>query len=68
MEPATSQRIQAVSDSQIKSLLDASIPENTKIKQQWAMRLFNTWLSEWRTRINDGHLVVLKELNEFTKE
>lgn len=68
MEPTTSQRIQAVSDSQIKSLLDASIPENTKIKQQWAMQLFNTWLSEWRTRINDGHLVVLKELNEFTKE
>ena len=41
------------------------VPNATPIatirKRKWAMKIFETWLSEWRVRI-DGHLKILKEV------
>ena len=45
--------------------MEDAVPQNTKAKAKWAMKLFNDWLTVWRVRL-DG-IKVLKDVNTFTK-
>ena len=47
-------------DQQVKD----AVPKATVNKQNWAIKLFQDWLAEWRVR-TDG-IKVLKEMQEFT--
>ena len=70
-EPSTSSahtcptRFSTSSDESIEHLLKERIPPNTQKKVKWAMRIFNSWYSQWRTRLTE-ELKVLKEMKEWT--
>lgn len=55
----------AITTKELEELKDSRIPENTKRKNKWIMKMFLKWLSDWRTRL-DGELKILKDLNEMT--
>ena len=64
---ASYDRFVSVSSEQLEELLSHRIPEATQLKVNWAMRLFNDWLTNWRTNLDDGCLKVYKELYEMDK-
>jgi hypothetical protein len=41
------------------------IPENTRRKAAWAIRLFNDWHSQWKVQLSD-HLKVYHDLDEMS--
>ena len=61
-------RFAETSTEELNRSLENSVPENTKNKSKWAMNIFWKWLSEWRVRIDDDILKVLKEVEEFSKD
>ena len=59
-------RFEAVTDQEITLDVQNATPIATMRKRKWAMKIFESWLSEWRVRI-DGPLKVLKEVCDFDK-
>jgi hypothetical protein len=55
----------AVTIGELRELVDSRIPENTKQKVDWVMKMFKEWLRCWRVRM-DGLPKVLIEIEEFS--
>lgn len=64
----STQRWNKTSEEDVDLDIRESIPLNTIKKERWVMKIFRTWLQEWRVRITDDTLKVLKEIEEFTKD
>lgn len=57
-------RFAQVNETDIQKCIENRIPENTKKKVKWVMKLFGDWFTDWRCRL-DGDLKVLKDFDEF---
>jgi hypothetical protein len=48
----SSSRFVHVDDHQLQQMCTNDIPKSTFRKQQWCVRLFNSWLHEWQCELN----------------
>ena len=62
----SSSRFAQSSSSDITTALEKAVAPNTLNKAKWAMKIFKSWLADWRVRI-DNVLKVLKDVDEMTK-
>lgn len=58
-------RFQPVGD--MNAFIDSRVPDNTKMKVKWVMRIFHEWLEEWRIRLDGGNKV-FKEFDVMSNE
>lgn len=61
-----SSRFYVVTSEEIENDMKARMPVNTRNKMKWAMRIFESWLCEWKARLDDT-LKVLKPIEEFSR-
>ena len=61
------ERWNKLSEKDIDADIQERIPSNTIKKEKWIMKIFRSWLGEWRVRIDDT-LKVLKEIEEFSRD
>lgn len=61
------QRFVSTREEEITESLLAAVPKSTVSKSQWAMKVFNDWLTEWKVRLDDTPKV-LKDVNEFSTD
>ena len=59
-------RFARTSKEELETDIENSIPKKTREKTKWAMKIYRTWLAEWRVRIDDNILKVLKPIEEFS--
>ena len=61
-------RFQHLSNEAKQTLLDAALPANTKKRNEWAMRVFNEWMSvKKKVWAEEGGLFVLKDNQEICR-
>ena len=65
LDLATMSRFASTSRADIESRKVNRIPEKTRLKSEWAHRIFQSWHSQWKVKI-DGPLKVLVDLHEMT--
>ena len=58
-------RFASTSQNEINEHITSMTPENTKIKQRWATKMFREWHLEWKSRL-DSTLKVCKDMDEMT--
>ena len=49
------ERFGKTNEDERKRVINEAVAENTVKKSQWAMRIFRSWLTEWRVRIDDKY-------------
>ena len=59
-------RFAITSQKELEEDNEKSIPKNTRDKIKWAIKIYRTWLAEWRVRFDDSIPKVLKPMEEFT--
>ena len=59
-------RFARTSKEELETDIENSIPKKTREKTKWAMKIYRSWLAEWRVRIDDNILKVLKPIEEFS--
>ena len=65
MEPVSS-RFHVATTEEVENDIRERMPVNTRNKMKWAMRIFQSWLCEWRVRLDDTSKV-LKPIEEFCR-
>lgn len=60
-------RFASTSKAEIQDDLKSATPKATIMKRNWAIKLFTNWHANWKVRLNDDHLKVYKDVNEFDK-
>ena len=58
-------RFAETSEKEINDVMKQATPVNTINKSKWAIKIFKSWLGEWKYRL-DETLKVLKNLEDFT--
>ena len=58
-------RFGSTSIDQLNEHVEAAVPQNTSLKEKWAIKLFKDWHAIWKIRMDDKILKVFKDIEEM---